>query len=249
LSYKFQWFAGIGFWAGQALWGLCIQRTCAEGPFGEEDKQALAFLSDHLTEVATLSTAVGRIALSSATNALASVNKAAIAVDRSGLVVDANAAAQDAFDNNLSVKGGRLFVSDPEARKSLQALFDRMRTTPDTTPLAAEPIVVRRRGQSPIVIRVLPIHGAARSPFLGARALLTFSAEKKAGLDPSLVKAFGLTPAEARLAALIAEGRSPGEAAEKLGVAYSTARNQLKAVFAKTGAHRQSELAALLAQV
>jgi DNA-binding CsgD family transcriptional regulator len=38
-------------------------------------------------------------------------------------------------------------------------------------------------------------------------------------------------------------------AAEELGVARDTARNQLKAIFAKTGAHRQSELVELLAEL
>src|SRR5262245_56035483 len=28
----FQWFAGVGFWAESALWGLSIQRTITQGP-------------------------------------------------------------------------------------------------------------------------------------------------------------------------------------------------------------------------
>ncbi|MGI8568738.1 MAG: helix-turn-helix transcriptional regulator, partial [Methylocella sp.] len=38
-------------------------------------------------------------------------------------------------------------------------------------------------------------------------------------------------------------------AARELNISRETARNQLKAVFAKTGTHRQSELVALLLQV
>jgi hypothetical protein len=34
----FQWFAGVGFWAESALWGLSIQRTITQGPFEERDK-------------------------------------------------------------------------------------------------------------------------------------------------------------------------------------------------------------------
>jgi DNA-binding CsgD family transcriptional regulator len=58
-----------------------------------------------------------------------------------------------------------------------------------------------------------------------------------------------LRPAEAKLAALIASGISLEAAAERLGVARDTARNQLKAVFTKTDTHRQAELVALLARV
>jgi DNA-binding CsgD family transcriptional regulator len=62
-------------------------------------------------------------------------------------------------------------------------------------------------------------------------------------------RAFGLTAAEARAAGLIAQGLSPEQAAQQLNIAVETARSQLKAVFSKTGTHRQSELAALLARL
>jgi DNA-binding CsgD family transcriptional regulator len=100
----------------------------------------------------------------------------------------------------------------------------------------------------PLIIRVLPVHGAARNPFVGARALLTFSSvARPAPAAALLISAFGLTPAEARLAVIIGQGHSPEQAAEILVVSVVTARNQLKAVFAKTETHRQSELVALLA--
>jgi DNA-binding CsgD family transcriptional regulator len=56
----------------------------------------------------------------------------------------------------------------------------------------------------------------------------------------------GLTRAEARLASLLADGRSLEEAAETLTVSIQTVRSQLKSVFAKTGVKRQAELVALL---
>jgi DNA-binding CsgD family transcriptional regulator len=39
------------------------------------------------------------------------------------------------------------------------------------------------------------------------------------------------------------------EAARTLGIARETARNQLKAVLAKTGTHRQSELVAMISRL
>ncbi|WP_169775802.1 helix-turn-helix transcriptional regulator, partial [Escherichia coli] len=49
-------------------------------------------------------------------------------------------------------------------------------------------------------------------------------------------------PAEARLAARLKEGLSLKEAAEELGIAVNTARNQVKSVFEKLGVNRQSDL-------
>jgi DNA-binding CsgD family transcriptional regulator len=249
--FGFRWFAAIGFCSGSALWAVCIQRTMREGPFDFEDKCVLGQLSEKLTETATLSRAVGRAVLSGITNALHLVKQPALALDRQGFVIDTNAAAEELFDEEIRVRGRRLYVRDQGARFQLDTLVDQLRITPDTVVLPASPIVVQRLGGRPVVIRIVPIGGAARSPFFGARALLIFSdlARKSGPLPELLSRAFGLSPAEARLASLIATGISPERAAEQLGVARETARNQLKAVFAKTNTHRQGELIALLSRL
>jgi DNA-binding CsgD family transcriptional regulator len=247
----FRWFAVIGFRAGSAFWGLSMQRTTADGPFEAPDKFLLKKLSDPLTEAATLSTAVGRVVISGMTDALSLVQRPALVVDRMGCVLACNAEAERLFGDDIRVSNRRLFLHDPQARSALAELLDRMRTTPDTDSLPADPIVVRRAGGHPVVIRVLPVPAAARSPFLGARALLTLTEPRpQPGPEPRLLASlFGLTAAEARLASLMASGGSPEVAASRLGISRETARNQLKAVFLKTETHRQGELVALLAQL
>jgi len=61
----------------------------------------------------------------------------------------------------------------------------------------------------------------------------------------ALAERFGLTPAEVRLASVIAAGGRLGDYAAQQGVSLGTVRTHLKAVFAKTGVHRQSELVRL----
>jgi DNA-binding CsgD family transcriptional regulator len=240
----FRWWAAVRFQAGSALWGLALQRTPREGPFEAPEKQALAHLSQRLTETATLSKAAGRLVLSGMTNALQYVRQPAMALDRLGFVIDTNEQAASNFDEDICIKNRRLFVRDKRARSSLDGFIDQLRTTPDTAALPAAPIVVRRDARRPVVIRVMPVDGAARSPFLNARAVLILAdlGSSPTPVFDSFAQAFGLTPAETRLAALIATGVSPKQAAEQLGIARETARTQLKAVFAKTGTHRQSEL-------
>jgi len=63
-----------------------------------------------------------------------------------------------------------------------------------------------------------------------------------------LARVFGLTPAEARLASIIAEGIST-RAAEELGIARVTPRNQLRVIFSKADTRRQGELVALVSRI
>lgn len=57
---------------------------------------------------------------------------------------------------------------------------------------------------------------------------------------------YGLTPAEERLASLLAGGATLAEAAQKLSIRMSTARGVLKSVFSKTGTRRQASLVNLI---
>jgi DNA-binding CsgD family transcriptional regulator len=246
-----QWFAGIGFQAGSAPWGLMIERTPRQGPFEAEDKRVLGLLSDKLTEVATLSTVVGRAALLSVVNALNLIPQPVVAIDRNGFVLETNKTAETLFDRDLRVAWRRLVLADAEAKRAYGTFLDRLRFVSDRAVLPVEPIVLRRQNRPPLFIKILPIDGAARGPFLGARALLLLTelGPKPAPKEHLVAKAYGLSPAEARLAARIATGSSLEDVADELGLALSTARNQLKAVFAKTDTHRQGELVALLSKL
>ena len=61
-----------------------------------------------------------------------------------------------------------------------------------------------------------------------------------------LMRLYGLTRAEARLAAALAQGQSLEEISSVFGISIATVRTQLNAVFGKTGTRRQPELVALL---
>lgn len=113
-----------------------------------------------------------------------------------------------------------------------------------------EPIVVKKKAAPPLVIRVLPVHPAAKIPFLGARALLVIAPPEKARslMQSSLMEAYRLTRAEAKLAGEIASGESIENIATKFGLSRDTVRNQLKSVFSKTGISRQIDLVLLLNQ-
>lgn len=103
LRLGFQWFAAIGFWAGEAFWALSIQRTIQEGPFDPQDKLLLGTLSSRLTEAATLSDAVGRAVIKGMTDILSLVAQPALVVNRMGVVLEYNSAAERLFDDQIQL--------------------------------------------------------------------------------------------------------------------------------------------------
>lgn len=64
-----------------------------------------------------------------------------------------------------------------------------------------------------------------------------------------LAELFQLTPAEQRLAELLAQQLSPEACAERLHVSLNTVRSQLRALFRKTDTSRQAELASLIGRL
>ncbi len=82
-------------------------------------------------------------------------------------------------------------------------------------------------------------------------AMLIVKDPSKAGRPAKQVLAslYGLTPAEAAVAVALAEGQSLKTYADTQSVTVHTVRNQLKAIFGKTGTSRQADLVALLGRL
>ena len=81
----------------------------------------------------------------------------------------------------------------------------------------------------------------------GALALFLARPGNDLTLEPDTIRdLLGVTPAEARLCSVLAQGHSLVQAARQLGVAHNTAKAQLRSIFAKTQVHRQAQLVNLL---
>lgn len=63
---------------------------------------------------------------------------------------------------------------------------------------------------------------------------------------PMLMDAYGLTRAEAKVAATASSGLTISEAAAQLGLSPNTVKTHLRRVFSKTGTSGQAELARLM---
>jgi DNA-binding CsgD family transcriptional regulator len=109
-------------------------------------------------------------------------------------------------------------------------------------------LVAPRPAGAPLELVSVCLDGA---PGQGRAAVAIFVCERSSSSslsDRELQTLYGLTPAEARVARLLASGRSVAAIARELRVSPNTVRTQLKATFAKTDTCQQSELAALIAR-
>jgi DNA-binding CsgD family transcriptional regulator len=248
--HKLKWFAGLAATAGSDMWVVSIQRSIAQGPFVAAEQEQLVRLRGPLSAAVMLSRELGLARARGLAEAFQLLGSAAVVLDWRGDVILANPAAQQTLTAELRIVKRRLTAGDYETCRSLSDLVDRA-TSSLLGPALRPPVAVPRAGRRPLLVYAVPILGEALDLFVHARAVLVV-------LDPdahptapeeALRVAFGLTTAEARLAARLGSGESLEEAADGLGITKETARSHLKAVFGKTGAHRQSELVALVGRM
>ena len=248
--YGLRWFAGVRFVGGDDLWVLSIQRSIAEGPFSPREQRRLAALSVRLSGVAALARALGFARAEAALSAFEVSHSAVVLLDRFAEVLRINSAAQRLLGSDLQITRKRLASRDRNATTALdRALHELLRTQASSALMP--PVVLPRDGKRPLLAYPMRLSGVSTDALARCQALVVLVDPEARPRPPesSLRASFGLTAAEARLAILIATGASLETVADEIGIAHETARNQLKAIFAKTDTHRQAELVALLARL
>ena len=115
-----------------------------------------------------------------------------------------------------------------------------------------EVLAVRRpSGKHPItlVVRPVNVHGSPEQSAGAGPAAVVLIMDPELSLPtagPELRELYGLTAAEARLTALLINGKTPEDCCEAMGVSRFTVYSHLKRLFKKVGVQRQSELVSLL---
>lgn len=161
---------------------------------------------------------------------------AIVLVDPRAMVTSMNRAAEALMDVGRDPQwdGGRLRFASVEATR-------RLRTA--CADGATASFVVARSGRAPLEVLVSPLPGDAR----GVMAVVLGDRERIPAIEPDALRAaYGLTPAQANLAAFLAQGFSLEDAAAHFGVTIGTARDRVKQVFARTGTRSQADLVRLV---
>jgi DNA-binding CsgD family transcriptional regulator len=237
---------------------FAVQRSAAQGHVGDDEISLIQRLIPHMRHALDV-----RIRLAKSgqrdgglLNGLAAYDEAAVLVDRGGRILYENAAARDVYSNvdGVNSSGRLLQFSDLVADAQFgEALAGLLATEGDSIDMHTRSFAARRpSGRRPyaVSVRALPVADAFAEALLGAAAVVFIrDPETYALLDKDLlIQSYGLTAAEADLAAMFDTGASLVDIADRRGVSISTVRTQLYTLMAKLDVNRQTELVRLLRQ-
>jgi DNA-binding CsgD family transcriptional regulator/PAS domain-containing protein len=222
-------------------------------PYGEEDKRGVAQFLPHLQRALQMrqrlvDPAVERQA---ALEALERSGKATLVANGAGRIIYANAAAERLLGEGgaLRTVGGRLALGERTATQRLTALIQGAAdAAAGRGGSPADALAIERPGRLPLTVLVAPFRPAREGLGAPLPAAILFLRDPEAARTSTLALRglFGLTAAEAPIAAAIADGTSIEAIARALCITLNTARTHLKNIYAKTNTNRQSQLVALL---
>lgn len=172
--------------------------------------------------------------------------RAAAVVRQDGTLLEVNARARQLLGAE-GPKPGDLLLSGMAAER--QALCNALKhSVARTGPRVSDPVLIGRPGGGQLLAYVLPLeHGEHGKDCALVLLADTQGPERRDAVQ--MLQLFGLTGAEAKLAALVGIGHPLRGAAAVLSISEHTARSTLKTVYDKLGIRKQSELGHLVARL
>ena len=229
-------------------------RSEAQGPFDEDVLRLFCQLDPHLRRSLLLGFRLdGYRALQCAEfHVLDRLSAGIVLLDRSARVVFANTAARAMTGNDgpLRLRNSVITTMLPAHSQRLRDLVDAaVRGVPIGTMSLPHPHDGRLFTVLASSVRSRDIDRFGGFGMRDAAAVLVIHDPARPMEIPVewIADAYGLTPAEARVALCAASGITIPETAHRLNVSPNTVKTHLRKVFAKTGVSRQTELARLVA--
>ncbi|MDH4039342.1 MAG: helix-turn-helix transcriptional regulator [Gammaproteobacteria bacterium] len=234
---------------------LRFSRRREEAPFSSRDREMLALITPHLRQAIGIYARLNQMTSERDiyAGAVNQLSVATIILDEKGRLLNTNAMATALLQeaDGLALRGKHLHIEGHTANRQLQsALASVISAQQAGEPSVVKALRVPRPGGRPalgLVIRPVPVsewgEGQAGP---SAAVFISDPDQRESASQQTLAELFSLTPAEARVAILLARGLSLTEVAESQHISPHTARAQLKSIFAKTGASRQAELVRMI---
>ncbi len=230
-------------------------RPKGAGPFDEGDVQLLRALMPHLQRAVQLHQRIASLEnkADSVSEALDRIPIGFLVMDAASKVVVLNHRAQTILNLNDGLSLGRNGLVTPrlEETNHLRGLIQSAIAGSSGKGIGSGGIMTVSRPslRRSFQVLVTPLRSRASTVWPEKAAAAIFLSDPESQTEPSdkiLGRLFGLTPAEARLAAALMKGNSLEQAAGEFHLSRNTVRSQLRKIFDKTDTKRQGELIRLL---
>lgn len=230
-----------------------VLRDQTQPPFSDQDCEMLAALIPHLNRAIKLQRDLGLIEFGKNVgfDTLDCMALGIVIIDSDARVKFCNQAAREIADANdgMRIVGQRLAIDGPDSdglRTRAQRLI---RSASSGTPSTGDAFQLKRpSGSEAYSVLVSALWGNQLRfgwSMLNEPLAIVYVRDpdrpEETRLE-TLQRLYGLTPSQSRLAELLATGCALPEAAKRLDLTMSSARQYLKLIFQKTGTSRQAEL-------
>ncbi len=234
-----------------SFFGLAVLRTRSDGETTAADRAAFAAAAPYALAAIRIQTALARQGAALMAGAFDSLAACVFVLDRRGRVLAMSAQAEASLRSRASLRlsAGRLSARGAEDDRRLQrALEAALRDVEQPAPGIRLWLRGGEDAPSGRACEVFPLPRKDWALGLEPRALVILRgpAEACAERCDLLRDALGLTPTEAEIAALAADGLSRREIAAIRGSSYETVKSQLRRIFEKSGVQREAQLVALI---
>jgi DNA-binding NarL/FixJ family response regulator len=231
---------------------LSVLRGDRDEPFAQDDRRLVAALVPHVRQAIGIHQriAAAQHERAGAVQALDALRCGVFLVDAGAKVLIANRSgrAMLAANDALSTDGSRLSAASPHETARLRQLCAAVAPTHSDARRHRGGMVTLERPSGGPALQALVAPAMTGGPLalhddrIAAIVFVSDPADEQKPSEALLRELYGLTPAEAHVAARIAIGCSLDTIAAERGSALETVRRQSKQILAKTGARHRSEL-------
>jgi DNA-binding CsgD family transcriptional regulator len=236
------------------LVGMAVMRSSRQGEIGDAQRAVFTSIAPHVRAAVRTQMALEHQGALLVAGALEALSLTVFVCDALGIVKAMTPAAEAMVTAGsiLRFKQGVLATSNFAETQALNKAIDAAAggLLKPGAPLAGT-VVVQSENNKPLLLDILPMPRRDYAFCFDARALVVVrGAQTDCGRMKDLLRmVYSLTEAEADIALLLAEGHSPEAIAVARNTTIGTTRMQIKAIYAKLGVHRQSELVSRLGQL
>jgi DNA-binding CsgD family transcriptional regulator len=234
---------------------LRVSRPEAACDFGPEERETCELLAPHLRQSVEIFARLSRAA-SERTLYAGTLNQMAVGtiiLDGHGRILDKDRIADALLRqaDGVASSGGMLILSD---RNASARMHEALRRIAESERKGERSLVEAIRAERPsgkrdfgLIVKPAPQPSYLDGQHIAAIVVFISDPDRHTAMAPAaLAKLFGLTPAEAALSVLLADGLTLDEAAHELSIARNTVRAHLRSLIAKTGVTRQTMLVRLI---